>query len=79
LLNAGPGDWGHEVPMAQTSTINPIDEDPSEKIAERLRAQARLCRHIASQSWNEDVGAQLEELAQLCLRAAGTAGRGPRH
>ncbi len=62
--------------MVKTSTRALIELEPG-NIGERLRAQAELCREIASQCWNEEIGCQLEELAQLCLRAAG--GPAPRH
>lgn len=40
------------------------------RIAERLIAHARLCRHIAEESWNEDTARQLDTLALECERAA---------
>ena len=42
----------------------------SSKIAERLRAHARLCRQIAEQSWSEEVAGRLARLADECSRAA---------
>jgi hypothetical protein len=45
----------------------------SSKIAERLRAHARLCRQIAEQSWSEEVAARLGQLADECSRAADAA------
>jgi hypothetical protein len=42
----------------------------SSKIAERLLAHARLCRQIASESWNECTAEKLEQLADECDRAA---------
>lgn len=45
----------------------------SSKIAERLRAHARLYRQIASASWNEEMAAKLTELAEECARAAADA------
>lgn len=42
----------------------------TDKIAERLRAHARLCRHIAAESWSEDTARKLDTLAQECARAA---------
>lgn len=42
----------------------------TDKIAERLRAHARLCRHIAAESWSEDTARKLDTLAEECARAA---------
>jgi len=42
----------------------------SSKMAERLLAHARLCRQIASASWNEDMAKKLAQLADDCARAA---------
>lgn len=42
----------------------------SAKIAERLLAHARLCRHIAEQSWSEETAHKLDRLANECVRAA---------
>jgi hypothetical protein len=42
----------------------------SAKIAERLLAHARLCRQIASASWNEETAKKLAQLADDCARAA---------
>ncbi len=43
---------------------------PASKIAERLRAHARLCRQIARESWNEEMAVELTRLADQCLEAA---------
>jgi hypothetical protein len=43
------------------------------KIAECLRAHARLCRQIAQQSWSEEVAERLGQLADECSRAADDA------
>ena len=43
------------------------------KIAERLRAHAKLCRQIASVSWNEESAQELTRLAEECARAAAQA------
>jgi len=48
----------------------PIIVPKSSKMAERLLAHARLCRHIAEQSWNEETAQRLDTLAQECVRAA---------
>lgn len=40
------------------------------KVAERLLAHARLCRHIAEQSWSEEAAQRLSALADECTRAA---------
>ena len=42
----------------------------SAKIAERLLAHARLCRHIAEQTWSEETAHKLDRLANDCVRAA---------
>lgn len=42
----------------------------SQQLAERLRAHARLYRHIAEQTWSEDKAAELTRLAEECARAA---------
>lgn len=42
----------------------------SATIAERLRAHARLCQHIAEQSWSEETAAKLGRLAEDCAQAA---------
>ena len=43
---------------------------PASKIAERLRAHARLCRQIARESWNEVIASELVQLADQCMEAA---------
>lgn len=40
------------------------------KVAERLLAHAKLCRHIAEQSWNEETARKLDALAEECTQAA---------
>jgi len=40
------------------------------QVAERLLAHARLCRHIAEQSWSEESAEKLSALADACTRAA---------
>jgi hypothetical protein len=42
----------------------------SAKIAERLLAHARLCRHIAEQARSEETAHKLDTLADECARAA---------
>ena len=42
----------------------------SSRIAERLLANARLCRQIAGASWNEDTAKTLAQLADDCADAA---------
>lgn len=39
-------------------------------IADRLRAHARLYRHIAEATWSEDSERELKRLADECVRAA---------
>ena len=43
---------------------------PASKVAERLRAHARLCRQIAGESWNEVIAIELTRLADQCAEAA---------
>jgi len=43
---------------------------PGAKMAERLRAHARLCQQIAHESWNETIAGELNRLADQCLAAA---------
>jgi len=47
---------------------------PSSQLAERLRAHALLCRQIARQSWHVETAAELEHLADECVRIAAVAG-----
>ena len=49
--------------------MNPCMSQPS-TIAERLLAHARLCREIADATLNEETAAELEQLAEDCVRAA---------
>ena len=42
----------------------------ADKVAERLLAHARLCRHIAEQTWSEDAARDLKQMAEDCIRAA---------
>lgn len=42
----------------------------SRYLAERLRAHARLYRHIAEETWNEDKAQELMRLADECSAAA---------
>lgn len=53
-----------------TNRPEPIIVPKSSKIAERLLAHARLCQHIAEQSWNEETARELDTLAKECVRAA---------
>jgi hypothetical protein len=53
----------------------PMNREPravshAAKIAERLLAHARLCRHIAEQAWSEETAHKLGTLADECTRAA---------
>lgn len=43
---------------------------PAAKVAEQLRAHARLCRQIAHESWNETIAVELARLADRCMEAA---------
>jgi hypothetical protein len=43
---------------------------PTAKVAERLRAHARLCQQIAHESWNEAIASELKRLADDCVAAA---------
>lgn len=42
----------------------------SHYLAERLRAHARLYRHIAAETWSEDKARELVRLADECTRMA---------
>ena len=42
----------------------------SRYLADRLRAHARLYRHIAEEMWNEDKAQELVRLADECSNAA---------
>ncbi len=50
---------------------------PADKVAERLRAYARLCRQVARESWNESIAVELARLADECLEAADNLGPEP--
>jgi hypothetical protein len=57
---------------------------PAAKVAERLRAHARLCRQVAHESWNETIASELDQLADQCVAAADnidadTVSRAPLH
>jgi hypothetical protein len=72
LIKATASVCRHDVCMpSHTAWSHPVPN--SSKIAERLRAHARLCRQIAAQSWNQEVAERLEELAEECSRAADDA------
>lgn len=43
---------------------------PASKVAEQLRAHARLCRQVARESWNETIAVELSRLADQCIEAA---------
>ncbi len=43
---------------------------PADKVAERLRAHANLCRQIAQETWNEVIAGELDSLAEQCLATA---------
>jgi hypothetical protein len=52
----------------------------SRYLADRLRAHARLCRHIAEGMWSEERALELAQLSEECIRAADsimTGGPGP--
>jgi hypothetical protein len=82
LKAAGPAP-GYESHM--TLALDPawIPRSPpnSAKVAQRLLAQARLCREIAALSWNEADARMLEEMAAECVRWAtgGSSPPGPLH
>jgi hypothetical protein len=46
----------------------------SAKVVQRLLAHAKLCRDIATASWNETSAAKLEEMAAECERSAASDG-----
>jgi len=43
---------------------------PADKVAERLRAHARLCRQVARESWDETIAGELSRIADQCMEAA---------
>lgn len=45
-------------------------------LADRLRAHARLYRHIAAATWSEDKARELERLADECARMADAVAAG---
>jgi hypothetical protein len=47
-----------------------ICTESSVHMAQRLRAHARLCRHIAAATWNEEIATKLMALAEDCTLAA---------
>jgi len=51
----------------------PLPAHSSAAVAERLRAHARLCQHIAEQSWSEEAAGRLTRLAYECEQAAADA------
>jgi hypothetical protein len=70
LVNASPADRPHKA-ISSNDVAGPVAN--SSRIAERLRAHARLCRQIAEQSWSEEVAERLARLADECSRAAADA------
>lgn len=54
-------------------SAKPLSASSSSAVAERLRAHARLCHHIAEQSWSEEAAGRLTRLADECERAAAEA------
>lgn len=48
----------------------------SRYLADRLRAHARLYRHIAEEMWNEDKAQELVRLADECIYAADSIAAG---
>ncbi|MGN6572622.1 MAG: hypothetical protein ACTHLO_14535 [Pseudolabrys sp.] len=48
----------------------------SRYLADRLRAHARLYRHIAEETWNEDRAQELVRLADECIYAADSIAAG---
>ena len=84
-LKAPASEAGYESKMASAfpPAWIPVPAPPSAKAAQRLLAHARLCREVASLSWNEADARKLEEIAAECVRWAGAAGEaassGPLH
>jgi hypothetical protein len=46
----------------------------SAKVVQRLLAHAKLCRDIATASWNETSAEKLKEMALECERSAASEG-----
>ena len=59
-----------------TDVNDPLHLD--ERLAERLRAHARLCETIASYCWSEDVAGKFESMAKTCDAAAADTSPQPR-
>ena len=82
-LKAAAPASGYESTMASAldPAWMPLPAPNSAKVVQRLLAHARLCREIASLSWNETDARMLEEMAAECvLWATGEANPpGPRH
>jgi len=59
------------VVSAQPGTTAVLTAGPNPNyVAERLRAHARLCRHIAEEIWSEQKAVELLRMADECTRAA---------
>lgn len=84
-LKAATSEAGYKSTMASAfpPALIPVPVAPSAKAAQRLLANAKLCREIAALSWNEADARKLEEIAAECMRWAGAAGEtassGPLH
>ena len=46
------------------------DTAQRERMAEALRAQARICERIATECWDENVAGKYSTMAQQCTEAA---------
>jgi len=68
-INAARDGCRHKHATSVKRTVGAFVPEPS-KVAERLLAHARLCRHIAEQSWSEEAAQRLSALADECTRAA---------
>jgi hypothetical protein len=72
-LKAGTPKHGYESKMALDPAQivqSPLTVPNSAKVVQCLLAHARLCREIASLSWNEADARKLEEMAAECVRRA---------
>ena len=52
------------------SSKKPTSSFLRDRMAECLKAQARLCERIASECWSEEIAGKFERLAQECNEGA---------
>jgi hypothetical protein len=74
ILRKAATSAGVHGPAIATRTNRPVPS--AHYLADRLRAHARLYRHIAEEMWNEDKAQELVRLADECAYAADAIGGG---